>query len=71
MDSRLVDEDGHEVVVELRPPVPEAEVATLRAGYPVPLPAELVRLLAVTSRRRRRCSTSTSPAATTRSSSPS
>jgi hypothetical protein len=43
-----VDEDGHDVVVELRPPVPEAEVATLRAGYPVPLPAELVQLLAVT-----------------------
>ena len=46
--SRLVDEDGHEVAIELRPPVPEAEVATLQAGYPVPLPAELLRLLAVT-----------------------
>jgi hypothetical protein len=46
--SRLVDEDGHQVVVELRPPVPEAQVTTLQAGYPVPLPAELLRLLAVT-----------------------
>jgi cell wall assembly regulator SMI1 len=48
VDSRLVDEDGHDVVVELRPPVTEAEVATLQAGFPVPLPAELVQLLAVT-----------------------
>lgn len=46
--SRLVDEDGHEVVVELRPPVPEAGVAALQAAVPVPLPAELLRLLAVT-----------------------
>jgi hypothetical protein len=46
--SRLVDEDGDEVVVDLRPPVPDAEVAALQAGYPVPLPAELLQLLAVT-----------------------
>jgi cell wall assembly regulator SMI1 len=48
VDSRLVDEDGDEVVVELRPPVPEAEVARLQSHYPVPLPEELLRLLAVT-----------------------
>lgn len=48
VDSQLVDEDGHEVVVELRPPVPEAEVAALQSAFPVPLPAELLRLLAVT-----------------------
>jgi hypothetical protein len=46
--SRLVDEDGHEVVVELLPPVPEAGIAALQAAVPVPLPAELLRLLAVT-----------------------
>jgi hypothetical protein len=46
--SRLVDEDGHEVVVGLLPPVPEAEIAALQAAVPVPLPAELLRLLAVT-----------------------
>jgi hypothetical protein len=46
--SRLVDEDGHEVVVGLLPPVPEAGIAALQAAVPVPLPAELLRLLAVT-----------------------
>jgi hypothetical protein len=46
--SRLVDEDGHEVVVGLLPPVPGAEIAALQAAVPVPLPAELLRLLAVT-----------------------
>ncbi|MEO7979619.1 MAG: SMI1/KNR4 family protein [Sporichthyaceae bacterium] len=44
----LADEAGDPVVLALRPGVDDAGIAAVQAGYPVPLPAELVRLLRVT-----------------------
>lgn len=46
--SRLVDEDGSPVDLDLLPGLTEAEIAVVQAQYPVPLPAELVRLMSFT-----------------------
>jgi SMI1 / KNR4 family (SUKH-1) len=48
MAAGLVDEDGDDVQLTLRPALTEPELSALRAQYPVPLPAELVALLSVT-----------------------
>jgi hypothetical protein len=45
--TRLVDEDGDEVVLELLPPATDGEVATVEAAFPMPLPAELREALRV------------------------
>jgi hypothetical protein len=47
-ESGLVDEDGGAVTVELLPGLSEAEIAAVQEQFPVPLPAELVRLMTVT-----------------------
>lgn len=47
--SRLVDEDGHAVPLELLPGLSGTEIATVQDEYPVPLPDELVRLMEFTS----------------------
>jgi hypothetical protein len=38
---RLRDEDGHEQSLELQPPATEAEVHTLEAGLPCPIPGDI------------------------------
>ncbi len=45
--TRLVDEDGDEVVLELLPPATDGEIATVEAAFPIPLPAELREALQV------------------------
>jgi hypothetical protein len=47
--TTLVDEDGHEVVLELAPPLPPAELERLEAELGVPLPRDLLALLGYTS----------------------
>jgi hypothetical protein len=44
----LVDEDGSSVDLALQPGLTDAEIAAVRGQYPVPLPAELERLMSFT-----------------------